>query len=74
MDGKTEITMGSAGEVDPGQKPDFDSAIATPTRTIVVSTVELKTVLEASVPTLQTRIRIWTNRPKEPDKVIVGTG
>jgi hypothetical protein len=74
MDGKTEITMGLAREVDPGQNPGLDGALITPTRTIVISTAELKTLLEASVPTLQTRIRIWMNRVKEPDKVIVGVG
>lgn len=74
MDGKTEITIGLADEVDPGKKPEFDGTLATPTRTIVVSTAESEMVLEANVPTVQTRMRIWTNRPKEPERVIVGIG
>jgi len=74
MDGRTEITMGPTGEVNPGKEPDFDGKLATPTRTVVVSTAERETILEANVRTLQTQIRIWTNRPREPDKVIVGIG
>ena len=74
MDGDTEITMGLASEIDPGANPDFDATLATPTRTVVISTSELDTLLEANVPTLRTCIRIWINRPKEPDKVIVGVG
>lgn len=74
MDGDTDITLGLAGEVDPGKKPDFDAPLETPTRTVVVSTAELATLLKANVPNLRTRIRIWTNRPREPDKVIVVIG
>ncbi len=74
MDGKTEVTMGLAGEVDPGEKPGFDGALATPTRTAAVSTVAWNTLFETNVPTSQTWLRIWTNRPKKPDKVVVGIG
>jgi hypothetical protein len=74
MDGKTEITMGPTGEVNPGQEPDFDGKLATPTGTVVISTTERETLLEANVRTLQTQIRIWTNRAREPDRVIVGIG
>ncbi len=74
MDGKTEITMGLADDVDPGGDPGFDGILATPTRAVVVSTVGFDTLLEANAPNLQTRIRVWTNKPKEPDKVVVGIG
>jgi hypothetical protein len=73
-DGETEITMGPAGEVGPTDDPAYDGTIATPTRTIVVWTVEWRKLLEMDVPTLQTRLRVWTNRPREPDKVLIGFG
>lgn len=73
-DGPTKITMGPAQEVDPGEHPAFDGILATPTRTVAVDTVEVDGVLVANVPALRTRIRIWTNRPKEPDNVVVGLG
>lgn len=74
MDGQTHVTIGPAQEIDPGEKPAFDVTLATPTRAVVVTTVELVKLLEASVPSIRTRIRIWTNRAKEPDDVIVGLG
>jgi hypothetical protein len=73
-DGPTKITMGPVQEVDPGEHPAFDGILATPTRTVAVTTVEADGVLVANVPALRTRIRIWTNRPKEPDNVVVGFG
>jgi hypothetical protein len=29
-------------------------------------------VLELPVPNTRTRVRIWVNRPKEPDDVVIG--
>jgi hypothetical protein len=72
MDGQTEMTIGPAGEVAPGADPVFDGMLATPSRNIVVSTIEWSKLLEASVPNLQTRLRVWINRAREPDKIIVG--
>jgi hypothetical protein len=31
-------------------------------------------VLETSVPTSRTKIRIWTNHPTEPNEVFIGVG
>jgi hypothetical protein len=44
----------------------------TPHHMVVVSTVERQTVLETRVPEGRTRVRIWVDHPKEPDKVIIG--
>jgi hypothetical protein len=74
MDGKTEITMGPAAEIKLSDNPAFDGMLSTPTRTLVVSTVDWQKLLEATVPTQQTRLRVWTNRRREPDKVSVGFG
>jgi hypothetical protein len=74
MDGETEFTIGPARDVDPGNQPSFEGTLLTPNRIVVVSTVESKTLLEERVPTLQTRLRVWTNHPNEPDKVIIGLG
>lgn len=74
MDGETEITMGAALEIDPGDRPVFDGILATPSRAVAVWTVEWNSILDAPVPTLQTRVRVWSNHPREPDKLIVGLG
>jgi hypothetical protein len=71
-DGDTEVTLGAAHEVDPGRRPVFDNKLATPDRNVIVSTAEHETVLKARVKNISTRIRIWTNHPSEPDRVIVG--
>jgi hypothetical protein len=73
-DGPTKIKMGEAREVDPGERPAFDGILATPTRTVAVTTVEVDRVLVSNVPALRTRIRIWTNRQREPDNVVIGLG
>lgn len=73
-DGPTKITMGPAQEVNPGEHPAFDGILATPTRAVAVTTVEVDGALVSNVPALRTRIRIWTNRQGEPDNIVVGLG
>lgn len=73
-DGETDVTLGSARDVDPGTPPAFEGVLETPSRTVTLSTVERQKVLESAVPSARTRVRIWTNHPTEPDKVIVGLG
>lgn len=71
-DGETEFTLGRVREVDPGRPPVFEGKLKTPTRKISLESVDGRTVLEASVPQLETKVRIWTNHESEPDNVIVG--
>jgi hypothetical protein len=73
QDGETEVTLGSIDEVDPGWPPVFDDTI-TASKSIVVSTSEREILLERPVQASRSKIRVWTNREKEPDKVIVGIG
>ncbi len=72
MDGKTEITLGPVEEVILNEPPAFDGRLETPTHNVVVSTIELNRLLQVSVASSTTHLRIWTNRPKEPDQVIIG--
>jgi hypothetical protein len=74
MDGETQITLGPVLELGSGGSPIFDGVIKTPTSSVVVSTVEDEEVLAASVPSRETRIRVWTNRTNEPDDVVIGWG
>jgi len=71
QDGKTEVSLGSDVEVDESWIAAFDGMLETPNRSVVVSTVEGDAVLEAYVPRTRTRVRIWVNRPSEPDKVSI---
>lgn len=72
IDGDTTVILGPDHEVDPGIPPAFDGKLETPDRTIVISTVEGKTILKEDVPETTTRVRAWVNRPVMPDQVIVG--
>ena len=48
--------------------------LETPSKAVIISTAEHETVMNANVPTQSTRVRIWTNHPTEPDRIIVGLG
>lgn len=74
LDGETEVTLGSADEVNPGELPPFDADLKTPNRDVTVWTVEREVVLKTAVPGSKTRVRIWVNHPTEPDRVIIGLG
>ena len=74
MDGETEVTLCMVRDVNRREPPAFDAMLATPSRVVVVSTVEHETILEQPVLATFTRVRIWVNDPKFPDKVIIGLG
>lgn len=73
IDGETKITIGPAADVDPGDTPPaFDGRLATPSAVIRIVTIDWKPLLEVPVSSTNTRIRIWKNRPRFADQVIVG--
>jgi hypothetical protein len=73
-DGETEFILGTTGDIDPGLHPAFEGMLKTPNRKVAVRSVLGKTILEATVSELQTKIRVWVNDPKEPDRIIIGIG
>jgi hypothetical protein len=72
IDGETAVTLGPSREVDPGFSPAFDGELVTPTSTLVISTVDQKTILSDKVAGVRTRVRAWVNKPSMPDRVIIG--
>jgi hypothetical protein len=72
IDGETEITLGPAAEVDPGHPPAFDGRLQTPSGRLQVVTVDWRPLLTAVVVSAKTQIRIWTNRSRFPDKIVIG--
>ena len=72
QDGETQVTLGRAQEVNPGGRPVFDGLLETPNKPVIVSTAEHETLLDIRVHNTSTRVRIWSNHPTEPDKVVVG--
>ena len=74
MNGDTTVTLGNAARVGSPRTPVFDGVIKLPTRNLVVSTVEDNGILFDTLPTDETRLRIWTNRALDPDEVVIGWG
>lgn len=72
MDGETEFTLATSDSVSIEGSPIFDEIVKTPGRKIALETVEGAPVLDMPTAGTETRVRIWTNRDREPDKVIVG--
>src|SRR5262249_2285951 len=74
QDGPTTVTIGSVANVGRDDRPAFDGMLETPTRTVVVSTVDHQHFLKFDVAGVSTRLRIWANHPSEPDEVVLGVG
>jgi hypothetical protein len=72
QDGPTEIVLGAVKDLDPGDRPIFEGELDTPSRRLIISTVEHKSVLEADVPHIRSRLRIWMSHPRWPEKVVIG--
>jgi hypothetical protein len=73
-DGDTTITLGPFDEVDTATEPAFDGMLNTPDNKIILFDAVEPEMASAHVPATQTRIRIWTNHPTEPDDVTIAWG
>lgn len=72
IDGPTEIVLGPASEVGLKRAAEYDGDLMTPSRKVVVTNVELKTLLSEKVSGTKTRVRVWLNHDRWPDKVVIG--
>lgn len=74
-DGDTTLTLGPVDELgSQPEKPTFDGVLKTPYREVLLFDVNIPEIMKMEVPGKETRIRIWTNHPTEPDNVIIGLG
>jgi hypothetical protein len=74
-EGDTTITLGPFKELTPQTKaPKFDGLLDTPEYRVVLSDANMPEILSMEVPGAQTRVRIWTNHPTEPDDVVIELG
>ena len=71
-DGETEISLGYAEEVDPGNAPVFDGHLLTPNKILAIETVYGDTVLQIPTSNERTKLRIWSDAIKWPTKIWVG--
>lgn len=74
MDGDTDLTVSDSEADALGELPRFQCIIDTPSRVLQVTTSELKLLMEFTVAGSRTRVRVWTNRLQEPDRIVVVLG
>jgi hypothetical protein len=74
IDGETTFMIGPAVEIDPGYPAALDTVLETPSRMVSVTTVEGDTLLSESIGGRATRVRVWSNREREPEEVRIGLG
>lgn len=74
IDGPTEIVLQDASDAEPGGRPAFEGVLETPTRTLVVTTVDDNVLLSSDTSNVQTRLRIWLSDPHLPEVVTIVIG
>lgn len=69
----TEVVVGDSSLPLAGaMAPVFDGRVATPTRKLAVRTILGATLMEVTVRSIETHVRIWTNAGAEPTKLAIG--
>lgn len=71
-DGDTEITLGALEDTRSDDRLAYDGWLETPSRKVVVRSVEGADFLEMPVASEKTNVRVWVNDPQEPDRITVG--
>lgn len=69
-DGSTHVAFDDQPMEEAGA-PQFDGTVLTPTKTLSVCTVLDEIVLSREVDSELVRVRIWTNHPTVPDRIVV---
>jgi hypothetical protein len=74
MDGESDFSLSTSSDDAPSRAPAFDGVLETPGRAVEVSTSEREVLIRTETTGLRTRVRIWTNRPKEPTDILAVLG
>lgn len=74
VDGPTDVSF----DLQPGDRPllmlQHDAMLETPSRTVVMSTVDEQILLSVPVAEATTRVRIWLNQRFNPNEIVIGLG
>jgi hypothetical protein len=73
-DAEIWIALGRPEEVHLAEKPALDRSILTPDRHVLLFDANHPELMRLQVASSNTRIRVWTNHPTEPDEIIVVAG
>lgn len=74
MDGESELAVSGSASDAPSAVPVFDAVLDTPSRLFRVSTSESETLLRVPVRSHFTRVRVWTDHPREPQHILIVLG
>ena len=74
VDGETELMISDSADDAFQASPTFNGVLDTPNRTFVVSTSEHDILFRTELPGHFTRVRIWTDHPREPEHILVVLG
>jgi hypothetical protein len=69
LDGATRISLDYRADLSGDGAPCFDGVLETPGRKVAVCSVLDEVLLEISVGTARTHVRIWANDPAEPSEL-----
>lgn len=72
IDGPTELTIGSAADIDPGRAPDYIGPLSTLKRHVVIDQVDDHIIHDQIVRSDAPTIRIWFSHPRWPERVLIG--
>ncbi len=73
-DGRTDVTFGPLTGAEPSFPLYHDAVLETPSRRVVMSTVDEQILFSQVVPDVLTRVRVWLNQPWHADVAVVGFG
>lgn len=71
-DGETEISLRSLAELAMDADPNFTGSLLVPTNRLAVRDIYGSILIEAPVAGSSVQLKIWTNHPSEPDRIIIG--
>lgn len=74
VDGETELMISNSADDALRTSPTFDGVLDTPNRIFQVSTSESEILFRTDVPGHFTRVRIWTDHPREPEHILAVLG
>ena len=72
MDGPTELTFATGDEIPADGRPVFEGTLKTPGYKIALETAEGDGIVSMPTKRTETLVRIWTNRSRAPDRIVVG--
>lgn len=72
LDGATEFLLGDLAEMHESTAAVFEGLVNTPSKRVNLVSALNEVILEAPVSSTQTRVHIWCNDSREPDRIAIG--